>query len=301
MRISAASVADWHDLEGLTKSLARSSGKLMVLGCLALMGLMCVPLPYNVRGSCEIHPVKLQFVAAPFEADCSRRKSNLARGSRDNCWPSLMARRSAGSCRSHCRVRPARQRTRRASGREGHQRCSGLSPGDGPAGCQGHRPPPTQREQLEIRSPSAEWSSAATCARPKGPPSRPVRLLFEIAPLEEMVMEIGIPEEDISHVQVGQTVQATLNALADRTWTGTIERIHPRSELVEQDYVFVAEVKFSNEHGLLRPGMKGRVQSHHCPADAGLEPVPQGVGPGPPLAGVVNGSQYSVLSRSPDN
>jgi multidrug efflux pump subunit AcrA (membrane-fusion protein) len=94
----------------------------------------------------------------------------------------------------------------------------------------------------------------------EGAPLSTGQTLFEIAPLEEMVLEIGIPEEDISHVQVGQTVQATLNALADRTWTGTIERIHPRSELVDQDYVFVAEVKFSNEHGLLRPGMKGRAK-----------------------------------------
>ena len=75
-----------------------------------------------------------------------------------------------------------------------------------------------------------------------------------------MVIEIGIPEDDITHVSVGQTVDAVLNALPDRSWVGQITRIHPRTELVDQDYVFVAEVHFQNDLGLLRPGMKGRAK-----------------------------------------
>ena len=115
-------------------------------------------------------------------------------------------------------------------------------------------------EQLEIRSPVDGVVISGDLRRAEGAPLTTGQTLFEIAPLEEMVLEIGIPEEDIGHISMGQTVESVLNALPDRSWIGTIERIHPRSELVDQDYVFVAEVRFQNELGLLRPGMKGRAK-----------------------------------------
>lgn len=246
---------------GLTKSLARSSGRLMVLGCFALAALMCVPLPYNVRGSCEIHPVKLQFVAAPFEARLLKAEvepgDEVAEGQ-------LLAQLDGEEIRWELSGATA-EFDRAAKERDGHLAEKDINAAqvsrlemarmDAKATVLRQR-----SEQLEIRSPVSGVVISGDLRKAEGAPLSTGQTLFEIAPLEEMVLEIGIPEEDISHVHVGQTVQATLNALADRIWTGTIERIHPRSELVDQDYVFVAEVKFSNKHGLLRPGMKGRAK-----------------------------------------
>lgn len=246
---------------GLTKSLARSSGRLMVLGCFALVALMCVPLPYNVRGSCEIHPVKLQFVAAPFEARLL--KAEVEPGD-EVVEGQLLAQLDGEEIRWELSGATA-EVDRAAKERDGHLAQKDINAAqvsrlemarmDAKATVLRQR-----SEQLEIRSPVSGVVISGDLRKAEGAPLSTGQTLFEIAPLEEMVLEIGVPEEDISHVHVGQTVQATLNALADRTWTGTIERIHPRSELVEQDYVFVAEVKFSNEHGLLRPGMKGRAK-----------------------------------------
>lgn len=246
---------------GLATSLKRRSGQLMLLVCVALAGMMCVPMPYNVRGGCEIHPVKLQFVAAPFEARLL--KAEVEPGD-EVVERQLLAQLDGEEIRWELSGATA-EFDRAAKERDGHLAEKDINAAqvsrlemarlDAKATVLRQR-----SEQLEIRSPVSGVVISGDLRKAEGAPLSTGQTLFEIAPLEEMVLEIGIPEEDISHVQVGQTVQATLNALADRTWTGTIERIHPRSELVDQDYVFVAEVKFSNEHGLLRPGMKGRAK-----------------------------------------
>ena len=84
--------------------------------------------------------------------------------------------------------------------------------------------------------------------------------LFEIAPLDKMVVEIGIPEEDIGYVAVGQTLSVSLDAVSGRTWEGTVEKIHPRAEVREQEHVYICEMSINNESALLRPGMRGRAK-----------------------------------------
>ena len=81
--------------------------------------------------------------------------------------------------------------------------------------------------------------------------------LFEIAPLDQMLVEVAIPEPDIRHIVVGQEVSVVLDAFPGETLTGTLRRIHPRSEVRDESNVFIAEVELSNLQGRLRPGMKG--------------------------------------------
>ena len=38
------------------------------------------------------------------------------------------------------------------------------------------------------------------------------------------------------------------------------ERIHPRSEVVDDESVFIAELKLDNPDGSLRPGMNGQAR-----------------------------------------
>ena len=81
--------------------------------------------------------------------------------------------------------------------------------------------------------------------------------LFEVAPLEKMTVEMRIPEVDARHVEAGQTARMKFSSYPFRTWEGQIVRVHPRSELVQDANVFIAEVELDNEDGRLRPGMKG--------------------------------------------
>ena len=84
--------------------------------------------------------------------------------------------------------------------------------------------------------------------------------LFEIAPLDRMIVEIAVPEPDIAHVAPGLPIQVAMDAYPGRTWQATLERIHPRSEIKDHDHVFIGEIALDNPYALLRPGMQGRAK-----------------------------------------
>lgn len=244
-----------------TLAMRQRKGQLITLGCLLLVAGLCVPFPYSVRGGCEVHPVSLRYVAAPFDA---RLLHAAVEPGDEVIAGQVLARLDGEEIRWELSGATA-EVDRAAKERDGHLAGKEINAAQVSrlemARMNAKATVLRQRsEQLEIRSPVDGVIISGDLRKAEGAPLTTGQTLFEIAPLEEMVLEIGIPEEDIGHVVVGQSVEAVLNALSDRTWTGTIERIHPRAELVDQDYVFVAEVKFTNEFRLLRPGMKGRAK-----------------------------------------
>ena len=112
-------------------------------------------------------------------------------------------------------------------------------------------------DHLDIRSPIDGLVIAGDLQRSEGVPLHTGDSLFEIAPLDRMVIEVAIPEPDIRHVHVGQDVELTLEAFPGEHWTGSLARVHPRSEIREQEHVFIGEVELENVGHRLRPGMKG--------------------------------------------
>ena len=66
--------------------------------------------------------------------------------------------------------------------------------------------------------------------------------LLEVGPLDPMLVEIAVPDEDIAHAQVGQQVLIRLEAQPTRRYTGRVARIHPRAVPQDQANVFLAEV-----------------------------------------------------------
>ncbi len=244
-----------------TETLRKRRGRLIVLASCLALGLLWVPLPYAVRGGCEIQPVSLRYIAAPFEA---RLLNTEVEPGDEVAAGQLLARLDDEEIRWELSGATA-EVDRAAKERDAHLAEKDFNAAqvsrfemarmDAKASVLRQR-----TDQLEIRSPVDGVVISGDLHKAVGAPLSTGQTLFEIAPLEEMVLEIGIPEDDIGHVKVGQDVEAVLNALPDRSWTGQITRIHPRSELVDQDYLFVAEVHFPNELGLLRPGMKGRAK-----------------------------------------
>ena len=112
-------------------------------------------------------------------------------------------------------------------------------------------------ENLEIRSPIAGLVIDGDLKRSEGIPLATGDTMFEIAPIDQMVVEIAIPETDIAHVEVGQEVSVSLEGIRDRSLTGELIRIHPRSEMKDDEHVFIGEVEFDNPDGQLLPGMHG--------------------------------------------
>ena len=75
-----------------------------------------------------------------------------------------------------------------------------------------------------------------------------------------MVVELAVPEEEITHIQPNFSVVIELDAFPRKKIHGTIAKIHPRSETKEDRNVFIAIVHIDNIEGTLRPGMNGRAK-----------------------------------------
>lgn len=123
-------------------------------------------------------------------------------------------------------------------------------------------------EHLEIVSPIAGLVISGDLKKSEGVPLGEGDRLFEIAPLDRMLVEISIPEADIRHTRIGQHVGIVLEAFPGQTWTGTLSRIHPRSEIRDDEHVFIGEVELENSSGRLRPGMQG-----YADIEAGRRPL----------------------------
>lgn len=80
--------------------------------------------------------------------------------------------------------------------------------------------------------------------------------LYEVAPLDPITVEVAVADSDYRRVQIGDQVTVRLDGSV-QPYEGTLQRIHPQSELVEQQNVFVAEIVLANTDQTLQPGMKG--------------------------------------------
>ena len=114
-----------------------------------------------------------------------------------------------------------------------------------------------QLTQLVVRSPIHGLVLTGDLEKAEGAPLEMGQTLFEIAPLNEMVAEINIPESEIQYVTSGMPVVFKLNAFPLKTWSGNIEHIHPCTEIVDTQSVFVAKVRLPNTDNQFRPGMQG--------------------------------------------
>ena len=93
-----------------------------------------------------------------------------------------------------------------------------------------------------------------------GAPVKTGESLFEIAPLSPLRLEVAIPEDEIAYVNPGMEVKARLDGYPEGTISGTVETLHPRSEIRDNRNVFIGEVILANENEALRPGMSGRAR-----------------------------------------
>lgn len=81
--------------------------------------------------------------------------------------------------------------------------------------------------------------------------------LYEVAPLDELMLEVAVPAIEMDHVQVGMTVKLRVSSSPADVYSGTIHSVRPRSEIVDDQNVFIAEVRLTNPDQKLRPGLEG--------------------------------------------
>ena len=238
----------------LTAKLARTVGIVTAV----VTAILLIPMDYRVQCDLELQPVSRRFVAAPFSApleeclvepgDIVQKNELLARlDGRELTWELAGIRADVGKARKEYNTHLSAQEFGLAAiARHELERLENRSAllAD-------------REANLEIRSPMAGVVVSGDLRDTEGVPLETGQSMFEVAPLDRMVVEIEIPEEDVRHVNSSMNLTFHLNAMPGETFEAQVLKIHPRGELRDQDNVFVAEAELDNSSTTLRPGMKG--------------------------------------------
>jgi multidrug efflux pump subunit AcrA (membrane-fusion protein) len=119
-----------------------------------------------------------------------------------------------------------------------------------------------QKKHLVLLSPVDGIVLSGDLKRALGSPVSKGQSLFEVSPLEEMIVELAVRENHITYLQPDMDVRVRFDAYPDGVWVGSIKKINPKSEIRENRNVFIAELEFNNPDGRLRPGMQGKAVIH---------------------------------------
>lgn len=115
-----------------------------------------------------------------------------------------------------------------------------------------------QLAQLTVVSPLAGVVVRGELERVEGAPLARGNSMFEIAPLQQLVAEVAIPEDEVQLVEAGMKVTLWPAALPGQSIEGTISCVHPRAEIRERQSIFIADVVLDNKQDVLRPGMQAQ-------------------------------------------
>jgi multidrug efflux pump subunit AcrA (membrane-fusion protein) len=214
--------------------------------------------PYRVTSDCVVEPVKKRFVVAPFAGvfekslvrpgDVVEADQKLAQMDGRELRMEL-----ASVMAEYHRARKSRD-VNVAAGKTAAAQIDAL---EMQTQDQKRQLLESRIKNLDIKSPTAGIVVPGDLERSGGAPVTAGQALYEIAPLDRMIVEVEIHDEDVAHVEVGQKVAVKLDAYPGKVWNGTLEKIHPRSEIRDSKNVFIAEVSLGDDGEVLHPGMKG--------------------------------------------
>lgn len=246
----------------------RLTARKIAIVALLLAGLMAIPWPYRVPCDCNLQPTQRRFVAAPYSGileqslvsvgDVVEKDQVIARldgrqlrielaGLQAEYEGAKRRRESSLAQREIAQSQIARSEMKRLSAK-----IQLLN---------------NRMQDLQVRSPTSGVIVAGDMDKAQGAPLEMGQTLFEVAPLDTMVAEIGIPENEIQYVKKDDWVALKINSFPFQNWAGRIGQIHPSAEIVSDSTVFIAEVEIENPSGRLRPGMEGsaKISTHWSP------------------------------------
>lgn len=255
-------------LAGIPRVIAKAKTQFSIAIFALLMAIMCCRFPYRVRCNCVIQPVHRRFVVAPFDGLV---QETLAKPGDRVTQQQLLATMDGRSIRwDLAGVAAEREQARKTREVELANR---NVPQAMLAQYEDQRLEARQsnlefkKENLSIRSPIHGIVLSGSPEKNNASSVTTGDLLFEVAPLHPLKIEVSIPAEDVSHVEAGMEMQIRIDGFENQPVQGTVDRIYPRSEIRDANNVFIAEFVVKNEHGNYRPGMKGvaRIDSRSYP------------------------------------
>lgn len=239
------------------ETLTKNKRHTLLLG-IVLCAIGALPLPYKVRCDAELEPVVRRHVAAPF--DGILQQSFVKPGdvvAANQALGRLDAKELTWEIAAATAERDRAAKSRSANMAVGKTSAAQIDALESRRLTERLKLLDNRLMHLDIVAPVAGVIVSGDMDRVEGAPVKIGQSLFEVAPLDRMVVEVLVPEAEIDRIAIGQTIELDLDASSAGDRHGTVERIHPRAELRDGANVFVAEVVLDNVAGSLRPGMKG--------------------------------------------
>lgn len=230
-----------------------------LIAAAAIAGILLVPVPWRVPCTARLEPVERRYVSAPFEGTLERTLVRNGDTVRSGDLLAVLDGRPLRMEHSALEAEVAAARKRRdAALASGNIADAQVAKNDS-LRAEAKLELVTRRlGELEIRSPVDGVVVSGDLETAEGATLRIGQTMFEIGPLDRIRAEVHVPEGEVRHVQAGAMVRVRLESWPFDSWWGTVERLHPRSEMADDRNCFVAEVALDNGDGRLRPGMKGR-------------------------------------------
>jgi multidrug efflux pump subunit AcrA (membrane-fusion protein) len=222
------------------------------------IGASFLPAVNRIQCRCKVQPVVRRFVSAPFEGtlekslaepgDVVRQGQTLARmDGREIRWETSALEADHNRAEVKRNVSMAKHDTgaSRMAELDAQRLALKLHVLD------------ARSEHLQIKSPIRGVLLTGDQKRAEGMSVAVGQALFEVAPLDRMVVEIAIPERDLQQVAVGMDAIVRLDACHGANRQAALAKINPRAETIDGEHVFVGEFALDNPGELLRPGMSG--------------------------------------------
>ena len=232
------------------------------------LGILMIPMPYRVKCDCEIQPIVRRFVSSPHEG---RLESTLVKRGDVVRKGQMLAKMEGRSLRmeyekKQAELSAAEKRHHAALGKNNiaESQIARLEADGLRAQVKTIQ---DRLDRLQICSPIDGVVVSGDLEKVEGAMLELGERMFEVAPLDSMVVEVALPESEIQYVEESMSVKIWLDAYPYQSWTGTIRNIRPRTELREKQSVFIAEVEMQNPKMQWRPGMRGtaKVRSSYAP------------------------------------
>ena len=228
---------------------------------LVLCALMLIPMPLQISCDCQIQPKQRRFVSVPYEG---RLEEVLTEPGEIVSKNQLLARMDGhdigleiSSLTAELRKAEKDYDTALAAFDRAQSQMASLEAKRLRLKIEALN---ERLENLEVRSPVDGVVIGGDPRKLEGARLSMGETLLEVGPMDEMIVELEVLDEDISHVELKQQVKYRLDALPWSKLDGTIDLVHPQSETREAANVFIAEVNLRNENKRLRPGMRGQAK-----------------------------------------
>lgn len=227
-----------------------------------LLAAMFFPMAYQLKCDCVVEPLTRRFVTAPFDGTLKRSLVRPGDAIETGDLLALMDDREIRLELAGLEADLSRAKKRKDAAMAGRKtsdaQLAALEVDRLQAKLQLLR---DRLEQAEIRSPLDGMVVGGDPQQVEGGPLDIGRTLFEVAPLDGMIVEVAVPENEIVHVRAGLEVRIFLHSMQNMVMTGVVKQIHPSSEIRDNESVFVVEVTLSKDgESYLKPGMNGRAK-----------------------------------------